>query len=166
MPTKWVGALSVAERNSTSPHYIANGERDIHLFILNVRDGHSRLRRRSGQGGEGSFSSRVREKISTPGLTRGEGGSGDIYFFLLSHFPPLRQRSLATSPVPENQFRGESSRVARYRGNSRNVINCRSLSSGPRSSLPPLPFPPPSRPHLSDEVDSSWDIHYSPIYDN
>lgn len=27
----------MAERNSTSPHYIANGERDIHLFILNVK---------------------------------------------------------------------------------------------------------------------------------
>lgn len=34
---KWVGVLSVAERNSTSLHYIANGERDIHFFILNAK---------------------------------------------------------------------------------------------------------------------------------
>lgn len=32
-----MGVLSVTERNSTSPHYIANGERDIHFFILNAK---------------------------------------------------------------------------------------------------------------------------------
>lgn len=114
-----MGALSVAERNSTSPHYIANGERDIHLFILNARDGHSRLRRRSGKGmEEGSLSSRVRRKFRRRGW-RGKG-RGWIEVFLLSHFPR------ATS-APALLSRARISSAANHRG-SRDIAEIRGMS--------------------------------------